>query len=460
MNIRVKLNQKITVIRPYFAGFLLKMAIKSKYLKFPKNFLWGTATSAHQVEGNNTNSDWWVWEQQNKGKILKVKEEKFRHQRFEPSGRACDHYHLYEKDFDLIQGMNNNAYRMSIEWARIEPKQGVWDYDEMRHYHNVLLSLKKRNIKVMLTLHHFTNPNWFSAKGGWVNLKAPYYFKKYVKFVVGNLGELVDFWITINEPEVYMDMSYLSGYWPPQQKSIKKAGLVYFNMVRAHKKAYKTIHKILDKPNKKAMVGVAVNVMSFAAYKKHRLIELLYVHSADKLINHSFYDLTKKSHDFLGINYYFRIRLRKDKGSLKPVIEEVKEQERELSDMGWMIYPHGIFDVLMDFKDFNLPIYITENGIATTDDKKRVKFIIDHLTEIHHAIQAGVDVRGYFHWSLLDNFEWDKSFGPKFGLIKVNFKTLEREPKGSYYVYKEICRNNAVTPFYPKDFGERPNNAA
>ncbi len=417
------------------------MINQKKKLKFPSGFLWGTATSAHQVEGNNTNSDWWFWEQQNKGKILNVLEEKFKNQKFEASDKCCDHYNKYKQDFDLLKKMHNNAHRLSIEWARIEPKQGQWDLDQLEHYKKVLRELKKNKISVMLTLNHFTLPSWLAQKGGWTNWQSPRYFKKYVEFITKNLGDFVDFWITINEPEIYADMSYLKGYWPPQEKSIKLAAKVYWNMSRAHKKAYKVIHKNLVQPK----VGISMNVMSFAAYKKHRLIELLYVHAADRLINHSFYDLTQKHHDFLGINYYFRVRLKKEKGSLKPVVEEVTEQERELSDMGWMIYPHGIFDVLMDFKDFNLPIYITENGIATTDDAKRSKFLIDHLTEIHHAISAGCDVRGYFHWSLLDNFEWDKAFGPKFGLVDVNFKTLERTPKPSFDTYKEICKENGLS---------------
>jgi len=418
---------------------------KHKFLKFPKEFLWGTATSAHQIEGDNTNSDWWSWEQKNKDKILQVAEEKYRNQIFEPSDRCCDHYNLYEKDFDLIEKINNNAYRMSIEWARIEPEQGKWDLDQLEHYKDVLKDLKKRNIKVMLTLHHFTNPQWFSDKKGWLSLKAPKYFTRYAKFIAQHLGNLVDLWATINEPQIYMDMSYLSGYWPPQQKSIAKALKVYWNMARAHKRAYKIIHKVIDRGGLRAMVGISANVMSFTSYKKHRLIELLYIHFADRFVNHSFFDLTKKHHDFLGVNFYFRVRLgqKNGKGIVLEVLE-IKDQEKEVSDMGWLIYPHGLFSVLMDFKDFNLPIYITENGLATTDDKKREKFIIDHLAEVYRAIQNGADVQGYFHWSLLDNFEWDKSFGPKFGLIEVNFKTLERKPKPSSKIYAEICKANGI----------------
>jgi len=421
------------------------MSIVKNFLEFPKHFLWGTATSAHQVEGNNTNSDWWSWELKNKGKVLDVKEKKFAGKKFEPSFNCLDHYYFYEKDFDLIEKMDNNAHRMSIEWARIEPKEDEWNLFELEHYRQVLQNLKNRKIKVMLTLNHFTLPKWLSDKGGWLNFKSPYYFNRYVSYVAKNLGTLVDFWITINEPEIYMDMCYLSGHWPPQEKNIKHAGWVYFNMARAHKKVYKTIHKIIDGKNFKAQVGIAMNVMSFASYKKHSFWELFFVHAADRIVNHSFYDLTKNSHDFLGVNYYFRVRLKKSAHSFVPVVDEVKEQESELCDMGWVIYSHGIFDVLMDFNDFHLPIYITENGIATEDDKQREKFIINHLSEIHHAIQAGVDVRGYFYWSLLDNFEWDKSFGPKFGLIAVDRRTMKRTPKPSYYVYKEICKSNGVS---------------
>ncbi|PIT89975.1 glycoside hydrolase family 1 protein [Candidatus Kuenenbacteria bacterium CG10_big_fil_rev_8_21_14_0_10_36_11] len=420
------------------------MSIVKNFLEFPKSFLWGTASSAHQVEGNNIHSDWWAWEQENKGKILAVKEKKFKGQKFEPSEKCLDHYNRYKEDFGLMKKLNNNAHRLSIEWARIEPKEGEWNLQELEHYRNVLQTLKDQKIKVMLTLNHFTLPSWFIAKGGWLNVRSPYYFKKYAAFVAKNLGELVDFWITINEPEIYMSMCYLEGFWPPQKKDVKSAGWVYFNMARAHRISYKTIHKIIDKNFSKAKVGVAMNVMSFASYKKHSFLELFFVHAADRIVNHSFYDLTKRSHDFLGVNYYFRVRLKKSAHGFMPIVDEVSEEESELSDMGWVIYPHGIFDVLMDFKDFNLPIYITENGIATEDDAQRSKFIINHLSEIHHAIRAGVDVRGYFYWSLLDNFEWDKSFGPKFGLVAVDRKTMRRTVKPSYFIYKEICENNGV----------------
>ena len=401
-------------------------AKKTKSLKFPRSFIWGTATSAHQIEGNNKNSDWWQAEENQEIKNF--------------SGKACNSYEMWRDDHELIRKMNNNAYRVGIEWARIEPRMGKWDVEAMHHYIEVISDLKKHNIKVMLTLHHFTNPAWFAARGGWTNPLNIKYFKRYVKYVIQHLGGLVDFWITINEPGVYVDLSFLKGVWPPKLKDWKRAFLAYVNMAWAHRVVYKLIHNKL----KDAKVGFAMNVMSFAAYKKHRLIELLYVHLADRFINHSFYDLTKGKHDFLGVNYYFRVRLKQKEGSLRPEVEEIKEQERELSDMGWMIYPHGIFDVLKDLADFKLPIYITENGIAARDDTKRVRFLIEHLREIHHAINAGVDVRGYFHWSLLDNFEWDKGFEQRFGLVAVDFKTFKRSLKPSGMLYGEIAGTNSL----------------
>jgi beta-glucosidase len=399
---------------------------KEKILKFPKGFLWGTATSAHQVEGNNFNSDWWKFEEQNK--ILFS------------SGKACDSYNRFKDDHDLIEKMNNNAYRLSIEWAKIEPEKGKFDHEVMKHYVAVLSDLKKRNIKVMLTLHHFSNPFWFFEKKGWTNPFAVYYFKRYVNFVVDNLGGLVDLWITINEPGVYTDMGYDKGLWPPMEMNYLKAFFCYINMAIAHRISYALIKRKI----KNAQVGFAMNVMSFASYRKHRIIELLFVHFADRFINHSFYDLTKNKHDFLAINYYFRVRLKQKDGSLIPEVEDVTEGERELSDVGWLIYPHGLYDVLMDMEDFKKPIYITENGIAAEDDRKREKFLVNHISEIYHAMKGGVDVRGYFHWSLLDNFEWEKGFGPKFGLVEVDRKTFERKIKPSGELYGKIAKDNFI----------------
>jgi beta-glucosidase len=311
----------------------------------------------------------------------------------------------------------------------------------MNHYIQVLSDLKQRGIKVMLTLHHFTNPVWFAAKGGWHGYPlAAWRFRRYVKYVVENLAGLVDLWATINEPGVYVDMGYNKAIWPPMVSSKFKMLLAFFHMALAHRLAYRLIHNKI--PN--AQVGCCMNAMSFASYRKHKLMELLFVHLADRFVNHSFYDLTKDKHDFLGINYYFRVRLKQKEGSWLPEVEDVTEGERELSDVGWLIYPHGLYDVLMDLADFKKPIYITENGIAAEDDTKREKFLVNHIAEIYHAIKGGVNVQGYFHWSLLDNFEWEKGFGPKFGLVAVDHQTFQRTIKPSGLLYAQIAQANAL----------------
>lgn len=397
-------------------------------LKFPQGFLWGAATSAHQVEGNNYNSDWWEWEQKTQPPSNQ-------------SGIACDQYNRYEEDFDLAKSFNHNAHRLSIEWSRIEPREGEFDPAEIEHYRKVLQSLKDRGFTVMLTLHHFTNPLWLTKKGGWEKGQTIKYFNRYVEKVAGEYKDLVDLWITINEPSIYAFGCYLSGKWPPQEKSRWKAFWVLRNMAQAHKQAYNTIHSKI--PN--AKVGVAHNIISFDAFHHHSVREMLAQWAYDFLENHFFYKLTGiKHHDFLGINYYFNRYISFNGEARLPNLVDVEITKKDVSDLGWEIYPEGIFDVLMDLSDYHLPIFITENGLASTNDDRRARFLISYLKEIYHAIQTGVDVRGYFHWSLLDNFEWADGFTPRFGLIEVDYQTLERTPRPSAQIYAEIIQHNGI----------------
>src|SRR3989344_3974050 len=276
-------------------------------LKFPKDFLWGTSTSAHQVEGNNTNSDWWKWEQ--------TREPKLR------SGKAADEYNLYEEDFDLAKDLGLNAQRISIEWARIQPLEGVFDTNAIEHYIKVLKALKKRNFTVMLTLWHFTLPQWVADQGGFENSKITELFNKFVEKIVPEIKAYVDLWITLNEPTVYAYMAYNQGLWPPQKKSNLRAFEVIWNLAQAHKKSYETLHKLIPG----ARVGIAHNIHSFESYHKHSITELLAVGFGDFFTNHLFYTLTKAHHDFLGINYYFHHRIERiDK--FIPQLVEVDEQ--------------------------------------------------------------------------------------------------------------------------------------
>ncbi len=393
-----------------------------KCLLFPEGFLWGTATSSYQVEGNNVFSDWWD---------------------FAKSGDAADEYNLYEQDFDLVKNLNQNAHRLSVDWSRIEPEEGKFDQAEIDHYKKVLKSLKDHNIKVMLTLWHFSNPKWFAKKGGWTQLKAPFYFERFVKNIVPELEEYVDIWITLNEPGIYTFMGYLGGdevgKWPPAKNSKWQALLSTWNLTRAHKKAYKILKEFSRKP-----VGMSQNVQSFEPYHKHSVIEQISVMIGDITTNHIFYYMTKGYHDFIGINYYFNRRFNMKEGSFTPEIVEIQNNKlKDVSDLGWEVYPEGIFDVLTDLSD-GLPIYITECGIASTNDDRRTRFLINYIQEVYRAIQAGVNIKGFFYWSLIDNFEWHRGYNPRFGLVEIDYKTQKRTPRPSSEVYSLICAHNAL----------------
>lgn len=393
-------------------------------LKFPEGFLWGAGTSAHQVEGNNIYNDWWEWEQTRPPHLR--------------SGLACDQYNLYEEDFELAKELNHNAHRLSIEWSRIEPEEGKFSLEAIDHYKAVLKALKARKMTVMLTLWHFTLPAWLAHKGGWENFKAPYYFERFIKTIGSEIAEYVDFWVSLNEPGVYIYETYIKREWPHAKKSFWGQIKTYFNLTRAHKKAYKFLHKNYStKP-----VGIANNIQSFEPYHKHSVVEQLAVLCLDLTANHLFYFLTKGTHDFLGINYYFHTRVKEEEG-LIPKIVDVSKKERDISDLGWEVYPEGIFDVLSDFAN-HIPIYITECGIASTNDDRRNRFLITYLSEVYRAIKQGVKVKGFFYWSLIDNFELHRGFKPRFGLVEIDYPTQKRYLRTSALTYAEIIAANGI----------------
>jgi len=395
-------------------------------LKFPENFLWGSATSAHQVEGGNVN-DWSKWEKGNAGRLANQAKnhwEKWQQDRYPEmfqtrnyiSGRACDHYNRFEEDFNIAKSLNHNAHRFSIEWSRIEPKEGIINEKEIKHYRQVLISLKEKNIEPFVTLYHWTLPQWLAEKGGWLNPKAPYYFDRYVKIISENLFDQVNFWITLNEPNIFSFNSFFRGVWPPQKKSILKYFKVLNSLNRAHKLAYRSL-KLIDLD---CQVGIAKHNVYFENFP-----------FANFFWNNHFLRKIKKHQDFIGLNYYFHHRLFGNKN-------------KSVTNMGWEIYPEGIYHVLKDLKKYHKPIYVMENGIADAQDVRRIEFIKDHLIWTHRAIKEGVDVKGYFYWSLLDNFEWDKGFWPKFGLVEIDHQTFERKIRPSAEFYAQICKENKL----------------
>jgi len=398
--------------------------------EFPRDFLWGAATSAHQVEGNNSLSDWWEYELAGKLKYH--------------SGQACRHYDLYEQDFDLAKELNHNSHRLSIEWARIEPEEGVFSAKELDHYKKVILALKERGLKPVVTLHHFTNPAWFSKVGGWASKKAPDYFLRYAAKVVEALSEDVHFWVTINEPMVYLYHSYFLGVWPPQEKSVIKTKIVQENLLRAHIKAYRLIvdiyrRKNLDKP----MISIAQNMQAFVPCiptLRNKIAANLRARSYNlEFIERS---ILAGALDFIGVNYYSRSLVELKGWGIKNFVMDVcdgRHSKLKKNSLGWDIYPEGLYSVLIVLKKYKLPIFILENGICTDDDSLRWNFIEEHLKSLSRAISSGVNVLGYIYWSLIDNYEWDKGFSPRFGLIGIDYNTYRRTVRESARKLAKIC---------------------
>lgn len=375
---------------------------------FPEGFLWGSATSAFQVEGSTENNDW--AEAGRAGKVPVI-------------GRACDSYNRYNEDFDIAKSLGQNAHRFSIEWSRIEPEEGRFDENEIDHYRKVIQALRDRGLEPFVTLWHFTLPIWFSKIGGFENRKSPEIFSRYCEYVVSKLGDMAKFWITINEPMVYIGQGFSYSVWPPFKRNLLILIRVSNKLIMSHNLVYKRIKQI----NKNLQIGIAADrVVYFSNYNPRNIIKSKFL---NWFRNHRFLNKIKNYQDFIGINYY------------RPIKFGIK-LDSELTDMGWEIYPKGIYNVLLELKKYNKPIYVTENGIADAKDTKRAKYIKDHLYWVHRAIHDGADVRGYFYWSLIDNFEWAFGFEPRFGLVEMDYETLERRIRPSAYEYKKICQSN------------------
>ena len=403
---------------------------KQKILEFPPDFLWGTSTSAYQIEGGVTN-DWSEWESSD----LRFKNLDSRG--LDPNdficGQGCDSYNRYEEDFDLAKSLNTNAIRFGIEWARVEPEKGEFSEKEIEHYRDVIQAVKARGFKIVLTLWHWTNPLWLAREGGWTNKKAVEYYSRYVKRMVEEFGDDIDYYVTLNEPMVHISNGYMTGKFPPNKKNIFAARKVFNNLVRAHKEAYKLIHI----RNAHASVSITQLTNYFEPARKWLLDEIIMAKLFDYFWNLRFLNKIKNHLDYIGVDYYFHDRI-----IWYPPYK--KNLNKKTTDMGWEIFPEGIYQVLKLLNRYKKPIIILENGLADKEDKHRTDFIRDHIYNVYRAIEEGVDVRGYFHWSLLDNFEWAEGWVPKFGLFEVNRKTFERKMRPSAKVYAEICRTNKL----------------
>ncbi len=415
-------------------------------LEFPEGFLWGASTSAHQVEGNTYNN-WSEWEEKNAERLAQEAKDKLDvwkewesrdYERFPEisessnyiSGHAADHYHRFKEDFDIAQSLGHSAHRLSIEWSRIEPEEGTFNEKEIAHYQEVIRALRSRGMEPFVTLWHWPIPVWLDAKGGWESKEIVFYFKRYTQKLVEAFGDEVTFWITLNEPEVFAGHSYLKGYWPPQKKSYFAYRRVIRNLVKAHKVAYKTIKT----HNEKAQVCVAKHNIYFES--SGGVVNTLLKRCADWWWNDWFLQKIQGYQDIITLNNYRRNRV---------AYGFNKNENIRVSDMGWELYPQSLARIAREmYAKYQLPIYVTEHGLADADDSRREWFITESLMHLHKAIQDGVDVRGYLHWSLLDNFEWDKGFWPRFGLVEVDYVTQTRTIRPSAHIYKKICTTNVL----------------
>ena len=402
---------------------------QSERIVFPKKFLWGAATSAHQVEGGLVNQ-WTTWELEHAKRLSvqaphqfgdidswpRIKKEATRSNNY-VSGRGVDHYHRYEEDFAILKSLNMNAFRFCIEWARIEPQEGAWDAAAIAHYRTYLRTLKKMGITPVVTLFHFTLPEWFAAKGGFEKRRNIKYFVYYVEKVLSELGRDIEWIVTINEPTVYAGESYLEGHWPPNKTRKRDMLRVLCNLVTAHKKVYK-----LTRARKKWKVSMAHHLI-YCYPGDDAILSRASARVANYLLNTWVLRRVRRHSDFLAINYYFARRI---------YGYRAHDPYLKVSDLGWDMQPDKLQYLLEDVAErYRLPIMVTENGLADGADSQRQWWLTETIKAMHESLKHDVKLIGYLHWSLLDNFEWDKGYWPKFGLVAVDRQTMTRTVRPS-----------------------------
>ena len=345
------------------------------------------------------------------------------------SGTACDSWNQFEEDVRCLKELGVNSYRFSIEWSRVEPERGQFDEGVIERYALFVKRLREEGIEPFVTLWHWPVPLWVRDQGGWTSPKSVEDFVSFAQKVVTVLSNQVRFWITINEPLVFASNSYFSGKWPPQERSIWKTIRVARHLVQAHNRTYGAIKKI----DPDLQVGLAKHNIHFSA-KQPWFVNQLIAKASTYFWNEWFLNRVHRHQDFIGLNYYFH----------NSIDFKLGKQEKIVSDLGWELYPEGLYRVLKGLKRYRKPVYITEHGLADKDDHHRVWYLTESLRYAHQALQEGVDLRGYFHWSLLDNFEWADGFFPRFGLFEVDFVTCRRVARSSVAVYRSIITNNGL----------------
>lgn len=391
---------------------------KDGAVEFPEGFLWGSATAAHQIEGGNVNNDWWAWEHNPDSGCA------------ESSGDGCDSWHRWREDVDLVADLGLGAYRFSIEWSRIEPAEGEWSLAALDHYRRLCAACLGRGIQPVVTFHHFTTPLWLSARGGWESPDAPERFARFVERAVAHLGDLIGWACTINEPNVIGVMGYTMGEFPPGVKDDFGRHLaVNENMVRAHRLA---VEALRSGPGA-FPVGLTLSMAELKAEEGGEAVRDV----AEDVLENTFLRGTEGD-DFVGVQCYTRMHF--DAQGQAPDDPEIPQTQ-----MGYENWPQVVeYTVRRTAAFTGLPVVVTENGIGTDDDAERIVYVSEALRGVRRCLDDGVDVRGYFVWSLLDNFEWADGYSKRFGLHYVDFKTQKRTPKLSAEWYREVIARNAV----------------
>ncbi len=406
---------------------------------FSKDFLWGASTASHQVDGDSHNQ-WSEWEQAQAEQLARTAEkqlswlpswERIAKTATSPenyiSGRGVEHYERYETDFDLLSQLGMNSFRFGIEWSRLEPEEGVWDERAIAHYHAYFRALKSRGITPVVTLWHWTMPVWFTDMGGFEKRRNLRHFERYVQKIIELFGEDMPYVITLNEPNVYTILSYGTGIWPPQRKNPLLALRVYRNLAEAHRRAY----QIIKQTRAGIQVGIAAQLGDMRPKNAKNPINHAVVGLRQYAWNWWFLNRIRRQQDFIGLNYYFTEYI--------DSFGRIKNPPAPLSDLGWYMEPSGIESLLQNvWRRYKLPVIVTENGLADEADAHRSWWITETIAALQRAQDAGVDLRGYLHWSLLDNFEWAYGWWPKFGLVAVDRHTMQRTIRPSAKVFAQI----------------------
>jgi beta-glucosidase len=420
---------------------------------FPPNFLWGTATAGYQVEGQSTQADWWQWEQ-GAGHIA----------RGQKSARACDWWEgrRWQEDFDNAARDGHNALRLSVEWSRLEPSPALWDEEALDHYRQMAQGLRARGLTPMVTLHHFVSPQWVSDRNLWESEEIVPLFARYVRKVVSALGEFVNLWCTLNEPNVFMFSGWVVGLFPPGKKDLGLALQVAQNILKAHAAAYRVIHEL----QAGALVGLPVHFRPIEPAHKGFFLDEWVARSQFEMFSSLFPDAlhtgqlrqllrrpvsipaAKGTQDFFGLQYYTADVARFDPTNPRELFgRRTFPPGAELDDAKWYAsYPPGFYwSLVWAYKKFNLPIFVTENGIGDEADQLRRRYLLTHLRQLWRVVNFNWGVRGYFHWSLVDNFEWERGWTHRFGLYALDPATQIRTPRRSAQLYSEICKTGALS---------------